>query len=116
MPFECGVVENGVTWKPIDPDKRGRHRDAASAFDAAFKALSGERNEFYDSLVDNWRALFPDVPARPGRYENGRIYIYVRNAPTSYVVRPKLRAIAAKLAALPGAPKKIDLRLEIHVA
>ena len=110
------AFENGVYWKPLDPDKRGRHKTAASAFDAAFKALSVERSDFYDSLVDNWKALFPGVPARPGRYENGRIYIYVKNAPTSYVVRPKLRAIAAKLAALPGAPKKVDLRLEIHVS
>lgn len=110
------ALENGVDWKPLDPEKRGRHKDAASAFDAAFKALSEASDEFYDSLVDNWRALFPDVPARPGRYDNGRIYVYVRNAPTSYVVRPKLRAMAAKLAALPGAPKKVDLRLEIHVS
>ena len=109
-------IENGVNWKPLEPDKRGRHNTVASAFDAAFKALSVESNSFYDSLVDNWRSLFPDVPARPGRYENGRIYIYVRNAPTSYVVRSKLRAIAAKLATLPGAPRKIDLRLEIHVS
>ena len=110
------AFENGVDWKPLEPDKRGCHKTAASAFDAAFKALSVERNDFYDSLVDNWKALFPDVPAHPGRYENGRIYIYVKNAPTSYVVRPKLRAIEAKLAALPGAPKKIDLRLEIHMS
>ena len=110
------AFENGVYWKPLDPDKRGRHKSAASAFDAAFKALSVESDSFYDSLVDNWKALFPDVPARPGRDENGRIYIYVRNAPTSYVVRPRLRAIAAKLATLPGAPRKLDLRLEIHVA
>ena len=109
------AFENGVEWKPISPELRGRHKTTASAFDAAFKALAGETNAFYDSLVDNWKKLFPDVPARPGRYENGRIYIYVRNAPTSYVVRPKLRAIAAKLATLPGAPRKIDLRLEIHV-
>lgn len=109
-------IENGVNWKPLEPDKRGRHKTVASAFDAAFKALSVERCAFYDSLVDNWKALFPDVPARPGRYENGRVYIYVRNAPTSYIVRPKLRAIAAKLATLPGAPRNIDLRLEIHVA
>ena len=110
------AFENGVNWQPLEPDKRGRHKTAASAFDAAFKALSAESSSFYESLVDNWKALFPDVPARPGRYEGGRIYIYVRNAPTSYVVRPKLRAIAAKLATMPGAPSKIDLRLEIHVA
>ena len=94
--------------------ERGRRRTVASAFDAAFKDLTTEKNPFFDSLCDNWKAIFPDVPAKPGRYEDGRIFIYVRNAPTSFVVRPKLRAIAARLAQLPGAPKRIDLKLEIH--
>ena len=106
---------NGVNWKPVDPDKRGRHKTIASAFDAAFKDLTVEKNAFFDSLVDNWRTLFPNLPARPGRYEDGKIFVYVKNAPTAFLVRPKLRAIAAKLATLPGAPKKIDLRLEQHV-
>ena len=109
MPFE-----NGVNWKPVDPDKRGRHKTVASAFEAAFKDLTTEKDPFFDSLVDNWKALYPTLPARPGRSEDGKIFIYVKNAPTSFVVRPKLRAIAARLAQLPGAPKKIDLRLEIH--
>ena len=109
------MEDRNLYGRPIDPEKRGRHKTFASAVGSAFSDLLVERSDFYDSLVDNWKALFPDVPARPGRYENGRIYIYVRNAPTSYVVRPKLRTIAAKLATLPGAPSKIDLRLEIHV-
>ena len=109
------AFENGVNWKPVDPDKRGRHKTIASAFDAAFKDLTVEKNAFFDSLVDNWRTLFPNLPARPGRYEDGKIFVYVKNAPTAFLVRPKLRAIAAKLATLPGAPKKVDLRLEQHV-
>ena len=109
------AFENGVNWKPVDPDKRGRHKTIASAFDAAFKDLTVEKNAFFDSLADNWRTLFPGLPARPGRYEDGKIFVYVKNAPTAFLVRPKLRAIAAKLATLPGAPKKIDLRLEQHV-
>ena len=109
------AFENGVNWQPVDPDKRGRHKTTASAFDAAFKDLTTEKNAFFDSLVDNWRAIFPDLPARPGRYEDGKIFVYVKNAPTAFLVRPKLRMIAAKLATLPGAPKKIDLRLEQHV-
>ena len=104
-----------MNWQPVDPDKRGRHKTTASAFDAAFKDLTTEKNAFFDSLVDNWRAIFPDLPARPGRYEDGKIFVYVKNAPTAFLVRPKLRMIAAKLATLPGAPKKIDLRLEQHV-
>ena len=109
------AFENGVNWQPVDPDKRGRHKTTASAFDAAFKDLTTEKNAFFDSLVDNWKAIFPDLPARPGRYEDGKIFVYVKNAPTAFLVRPKLRMIAAKLATLPGAPKKIDLRLEQHV-
>ena len=109
------AFENGVNWKPLDPDKRGRHKTIASAFEAAFRDLTTEKNTFFDSLADRWQELFPDLPARPGRYEDGKIFIYVRNAPTAFLVRPRLRAIAAKLAALPGAPKKIDLRLEQHV-
>ena len=109
------AFENGVNWQPVDPDKRGRHKTTASAFDAAFKDLTTEKNAFFDSLVDSWKAIFPDLPARPGRYEDGKIFVYVKNAPTAFLVRPKLRMIAAKLATLPGAPKKVDLRLEQHV-
>ena len=109
------AFENGVNWLPIEPEKRGRHKTAASAFAAAFKELTVEKNDFFDCLVDNWRTLFPALAARPGRAENGRIYIYVKSAAASYALRPRLREIAAKLARLPGAPAKIDLRVEIHV-
>ena len=98
----------------VGVNERGRHKTVASAFDAAFKDLTTEKNAFFDSLCDNWTVIYPDLPATPGRYEDGKIFIYVRNAPTSFVVRPKLRAIAARLAQLPGAPKKVDLKLEIH--
>lgn len=109
MPFE-----NGEFWRPLEPEKRGRHKTTASAVDAALKDLLTEKNDFYDSLCDNWKALFPDLPAKPGRYADGTVFIYVKNAPTSFVVRPKLRTIKSKLLALPGAPKKLDLKLEIH--
>lgn len=108
------AFENGVDWKPLAPDQRGRHANLSSALDAAFKDLVTERNAFFDSLVDNWSQLFPSLPAVPGRYEDGKIFVYVRNAPTAFAVRPRLRSVAARLAQLPGAPKRIDLRLEIH--
>lgn len=95
-------------------NRRGRHKTTASALEAALRDLLTERNPFFDSLADRWKELFPTLPAKPGRYEDGKIFIYVRNAPTSFVVRPKLKAIAARLLRLPDAPEKIDLRLEIH--
>ena len=108
--------DNNLYGKAYGLGERGRHKTTASAFEAAFRDLTTEKNAFFDSLADRWQELFPDLPARPGRYEDGKIFIYVRNAPTAFLVRPRLRAIAAKLAALPGAPKKIDLRLEQHVS
>ena len=107
-------IENGVNWKPIAPEKRGRHDVFSSALDAALKDLVTEKNKFFDSLADNWSRLFPGLAAKPGRYADGKIFLYVRTAPASFAIRPKLRAISARLATLPGAPKKIDLRLEIH--
>jgi len=109
-------IENGVNWQPLDPEKRGRHAKFASALDAAFKDLTVEHDPFFDSLADNWRALFPNLPVWPGRYEGGRIWLYVRSAPTLFAMRSKLPMIRRTLAALPGAPTKLDLRLEIHSA
>ena len=100
----------------MEPDKRGRHKTFGSAVGAAFADMIVEKNEFFDSLVDNWRRLFPDQPARPGRYEDGKIFIYVKNAPTLFLMRPRLPTIKRRLAALPGAPKRIELRLEAHAS
>ena len=106
--------DNNLYGRAVGLNERGRHATTASAVEAALKDLLTEKNDFFDSLCDNWKALFPDLPAKPGRYADGTIFIYVKNAPTSFVVRPRLRAIKAKLGSLAGAPKKLDLKLEIH--
>ena len=108
--------DRNLYGRAIEPDKRGRHKTFSSAIGAAFSDLAVERNAFFDSLADNWRRLFPDQPARPGRYEDGKIFLYVKNAPTLFLMRPRLPMIRRKLATLPGAPKKIDLKLEAHVS
>ena len=108
------AFENGVNWQPLDPEKRGRHETFGAAIDAAFADLLTQRNPFFDTLADRWPALFPNLPVRPGRYEDGKIFLYVKNAPTNFAMRGKLPLIRRTLAALPDAPKKLDLRLEIH--
>ena len=108
--------DRNLYGKAIDPHLRGRHKTFGSAVGAAFASMIVEKNEFFDSLVDNWRRLFPDQPARPGRYEDGKIFLYVKNAPTLFLMRPRLSTIKRRLAELPGAPKKIELRLEAHAS
>ena len=107
-------IEDGVNWRPTEPDKRGRHGSFASAVVAALKELSTERSEFFDSLADRWQGLFPNLAARPGRYEDGKVFLYVKSAPTLYSIRPRLAAVKSALAALPGAPKRLDIVLEIR--
>ena len=108
------MIDSNLYGKAVGLNQRGRHKTVDSAFDAALKDLLTEKNAFFDSLVDRWRVLFPSLPAKPGRYEDGKIFIYVKNAPTLFLMRPQLKKIAAQLSALPGAPKKVDLRIEIH--
>ena len=101
-------------FNPIDPDKRGRHATFSSAAKAAFAELTTVHDPFFDSLADVWRKLFPRLPIRPGSFDDGKIVLYVKNAHTSFAMRPQLPRIKRVLSALPNAPKRIDLRLEIH--
>ncbi len=110
MPFE-----NGVNWNPIAPLERGRYATFAAAVSSAFNELVTERSAFFDSLADAWPSLFPNCLARPGRYEDGKIFLYVRSASALYSMRPRLPKIRQTLAKLPDAPRRIELRLEIHV-
>ncbi len=108
------AFENGVNWKPLAPHERGRYTTFGAAVDAAARSLSVERNDFFDSLADRWPTLFPNSPARPGRYEDGRIILYVRSAPALFAFRPRLAAVKRTLATLPGAPKRLNVILEIR--
>lgn len=101
-------------WKPLEPGARGRHATFASAVAAAVGDLATEHDDFFDSLADRWPKLFPNCPARPGRYDSGRIILYVRSAPALFAFRPRLREVKRVLSALPGAPKRVDLVLEIR--
>ena len=108
------AFENGVDWRPVDPQLRGRHASFSSALQAVFADLSTEKSAFFDSLVDMWPALFPGLPARPGQWESGTLFLYVPNAPTNFATRPRLPSVKRKLLSLPGAPKKLDVKLEIR--
>ena len=101
-------------YYPTEPEKRHRYSTFASAATAAIAELTVVHDPFVESLTAQWAQLFPGLPAKPGRFENGRLYLYVRTAALNFAVRPKLAAIRRTIAALPGAPKKLDVRLEIH--
>ena len=109
MPFE-----NGEYWRPISPLERGRHATFTSAVSTVLKDLVSERSDFFESLADLWPRLFPGSLAVPDRYEDGKIFLSVRSAPALFSMRAKLPKIRQVLATLPGAPRRIELRVEIH--
>ena len=101
-------------WKPLYPEKRNLHDTFSSAAKAAFEELATFRDPFVETLADVWPTLFPDLRAVPGRFEDGYLILYVRSAPMLFSLKPKLSGIKKRLAALPDAPKKFEVRLEIN--
>lgn len=93
-------------------DRRGRFASFGKAVSAAAADLVREKSPFFDALVDLWPQLFPNSRIRPGRFEGGIVFLYVRSAAALFAARPQLRAIREKLRTLDGAPRDLVLRLE----
>ena len=113
------IVSAGV---PIDGDPvetRKPVQKADSLFDVVMESVTrdmySEETRFFDSLREQWNTLFPNCPARPGRWQEGKIVLYVSTAGQSFAMRPKLPAMKKKISALEGAPKgRFALLVEIH--
>lgn len=95
-------------------DQRGKHGSFTSALEAAFASLIKEKNPFFDRVSECWARLFPNLPARPGRSDMGVIVLYVKSAGILFMMKSHLPRIKKALGELPGAPKRLTLRLEIH--
>jgi len=106
------AFENGVDWKPLSPEKRGRFDTFSTALDSAFSNMIKEANPFFDSLQKSWKNLFPDLPLSVGRIESGVMYLYVPNIPARFAMERKLHFIRKTILSLPGAPKRLKILLE----
>ena len=97
---------------PIDGDAVEARRPTVAVgglLDAAMDSVAREiyRDEarFFDRLREQWAELFPGCPARPGRWQEGKLVLYVATAGQSFALRPKLPAMKKRILALDGAPK-----------
>lgn len=101
---------------PIDGDAvetRVPVQGMGKLMDGLLANLLAVRNPFFDQVCERWKELFPDLPARPGRMQDGKLFLYVGTSGRLFGLRPKLRAIKATLAGLPAAPKRFSVHLEI---
>jgi len=106
---------------PVDGDAVETRRPTAAVgglMDAVMESVARElyRDEarFFDRLREQWAELFPGCPARPGRWQDGKLVLYVATAGQSFALRPKLPAMKKRILALDGAPKgRLVLLVEI---
>lgn len=109
---------------PIDGDALETRRPVQTfggIFDTVMESLNRDiyRDEarFLDTLRERWSELFPGCPARPGRFQDGRLVLYVSTSGQSFALRPKLPAMKRRIMALEGAPKgRFVLLVEIRQA
>lgn len=109
--------ERIVPGLPVDADAMELRTPVArldSAIDSMLASLGCEKNPFFDAVCEKWSTLFPDIPARPGRYEDRCLYLFVKSPAVNFAVRPKLPAIKRALAKVDDAPRRFDVRLEIR--
>ena len=103
LPIDSDVVETRVPMPSM-----------STLMDGLIASLLSEKSPFFDQICEEWAKLFPDCAAKPGRWQNGRLFLYVRTSGQLFGMRPKLPKIKKALAALPTAPKRFTVGLEIH--
>ena len=103
LPIDGDAVETRVPMPGI-----------GKLMDDLLASLLVEKSPFFDQVCEKWMELFPDCVAKPGRWQDGRLFLYVRTSGQLFGMRTKLPKMKKLLATLPTAPKRFSLNLEIH--
>ena len=113
------LADHLVPGLPVDADAcelRVPEVRVGSVLGTIVDELTTVKEPFFDTVCERWKDVCPDVPARPGRYRDGRLFLYVGTSGLVFSLRPKLAKIKKRLLALPGAPaaRRLSLHLEVH--
>ena len=103
LPIDGDAVETRVPMPGI-----------GKLMDDLLASMLVEKSPFFDQVCEKWMELFPDYVAKPGRWQDGRLFLYVRTSGQLFGMRTKLPKMKRLLAALPTAPKRFSVNLEIH--
>ena len=102
---------------PVDADAletRVKVPRVGSLLDSLVSGLTEKKEPFFDTVLENWPTMCPDFPGRPGRFQDNRLFLYVRTSGQVFSLRSRLPKIKKLVAALPGAPKRFTVHLEVH--
>ncbi len=103
LPIDGDVVETRV---PVP--------SMGSLMDNLLAGLLIEKSPFFDQVCEQWTTLFPDCVAKPGRWQDGKLFLYVRTSGQLFGLRSKLPKMKKTLTTLATAPKRFTVHLEIH--
>ena len=103
LPIDGDAVETRVPMPGI-----------GKLMDDLLASMLVEKSPFFDQVCEKWMELFPDCVAKPGRWQDGRLFLYVRTSGQLFGMRTKLPKMKRLLAALPTAPKRFSVNPEIH--
>ena len=104
---------------PVDADAcetRVAVPQVGSLLDGLVAGLVERKEPFFDTVLAHWKEICPDFPGRPGRFQDNRLFLYVRTSGQVFALRTRLPKIRKLVAALPGAPKRFTVHLEVHAA
>lgn len=111
-------MENNVTrGLPVDGDVpwlRVPVREMRGLAGSALRDLLVEKSAFFDEVCRRWGELAPGAAARPGRFQDGKLFLYVESAGALFLLRGKVRGWQRLLSGLETAPKRFTVHLEIH--
>lgn len=111
------LASHATPGLPVDGDAvetRVPMPSMGKLMDGLLANLLVEKSPFFDQVCEKWTELFPDCIAKPGRWQDGRLFLYVRTSGQLFGLRTKLPKVKKTLAALPTAPKRFSVNLEIH--
>jgi hypothetical protein len=102
---------------PVDADAKEFRRkigSVGSCIDRLVEGLLKEQNPFFDEIMEKWDGLFPDLPAKPKEWSDGKLILHVPTSGQLFSMRAKLPAIRKALSAFPSAPKRWTIHLKIQ--
>lgn len=105
-----------VPGLPVDADAKEFRRkigSVGSCVDGLVANLLKEQSPFFDEVVEKWASLFPDIPAVPKQWSDGKLILHVPSSGQLFVVRSKLASIRKTLNTLSTAPKKWSVIFKI---
>jgi len=112
------LLARAIPGLPLDgdpPETRAHIPSAGEIFQSVLRSIEASASSsFADAVSGRWNEIFPGIRARPSRMAGNILFLAVRSSPALFALRPRLPEIRRKLAAFPGAPQGLDVKLEVR--